>query len=169
MKTKLCSKCEQNFPVSSFYKRTGAKTYHSACKACERAMARSWYERNRDVAKEKVKDWRLRNGEVIKQYRAVNRQKSYRQELVRKHGVKPDWFDSQIAKQGNMCPCCKRAFEWGNKQTTPHVDHCHETGVVRGILCNRCNTVLGLCSDDPKLLQSLARYLKKCHGYSAEP
>lgn len=35
---------------------------------------------------------------------------------------------------------------------------------VRGILCNRCNTVIGLCEDDSKLLSTLARYLRKCHG-----
>jgi hypothetical protein len=40
----------------------------------------------------------------------------------------------------------------------------HNVELKRGILCNRCNTVLGLCEDDDKLLSSLARYLRKCHG-----
>lgn len=161
METKRCSKCEKDKPLSAFYRRTRANSYHSACKECERAMAKDWYERNRDKAKNKYKEWRKNNLDAVKQYRADNRQKHYRQEVVRKYGVDSDWLDQQIAKQGNTCACCNREFTWGNKQTTPHVDHCHETQVVRGILCNRCNSVLGLCNDNDTLLLSLAEYLRK--------
>ena len=124
-------------------------------------MAKTWYENNRDKAQAKVKEWRAQNGESIQEYRAKNRAKAYRQEVVRKYGVEPDWFDIQIAQQDNKCLCCEREFEWGNKQTSPHVDHCHGTKAVRGILCNRCNTVLGLCRDDRSLLINLSNYLKK--------
>ena len=127
-------------------------------------MAKDWYERNKEKAIAKVREWREQNVDAVKQYRADNRQKHYRQELVRKYGVEPAWFDEQLHRQGNACGCCKRPFQWGNKQTTPHVDHCHDSQAVRGILCNRCNTVLGLCEDDDKLLSTLARYLRKCHG-----
>lgn len=54
-------------------------------------------------------------------------------------------------------------FQWGDKQTSPHVDHCHETGKVRGFLCRRCNSVLGLVNDDQAILGKLAKYLGK-HG-----
>ena len=164
METKRCSKCGNDLLLSAFYQRAGAKSRHSACKVCERAMAKDWYERNKDKATAKVKEWRQQNIGAVKQYRIDNRQKHYRQELVRKYGVEPTWFDEQIRQQGDSCVCCKRKFQWGDKQTSPHVDHCHETKTVRGILCNRCNTVLGLCKDDDKLLSSLARYLRKCHG-----
>lgn len=164
METKRCSKCGNDLPLSAFYQRTGAKSHHSACKVCERAMAKDWYERNKDKATAKVKEWRQQNSDAVKQYRADNRQKHYRQEIGRKYGVEPSWFDEQLQRQGNACVCCKRQFQWGGKQTTPHVDHCHDTKAIRGILCNRCNTVLGLCEDDDKLLSALARYLRKCHG-----
>ena len=164
METKRCSKCSNDLPISAFYQRTGSKSRHSACKVCERAMAKDWYERNKDKATAKVKAWRQQNSDAVKQYRIDNRQKHYRQELVRKYGVEPTWFDEQMRQQGDSCVCCKREFQLGDKQTSPHVDHCHETKAVRGILCNRCNTVLGLCKDDDKLLSSLARYLRKCHG-----
>ena len=155
---------QAQFPLSAFYQRTGAKSYHSACKICEREMAKDWYERNTDKAKAKVREWRERNVDVIKKYRIDNRQKNYRQELVRKYGVEPTWFDRKMREQDNTCEWCKRPFQWGNKQTAPHVDHCHKTKAVRSILCNRCNTVLGLCEDSAHLLSVLARYLRKCHG-----
>jgi hypothetical protein len=164
METKQCSKCGNYLPLSAFYQRTGAKSHHSACKICERAMAKDWYERNKDKASAKVKEWRQHNSDAVKQYRADNRQKHYRQELGRKYGVEPSWFDEQLQIQINACACCNRQFQWGDKQTAPHVDHCHNTKAVRGILCNRCNTVLGLCKDDDELLLGMARYLRKCRG-----
>lgn len=164
MDKKRCSKCGEDLPLSSFYQRSGAKSHHSACKICERAMAKDWYERNKEKATAKVKEWRLENADAVRKYRVDNRQKSYRQELVRKHGLDPEWFDEQVQRQENSCLGCKREFQSGHKQTAPHVDHCHETQKVRGILCNRCNTVLGLCRDDPELLLTLSGYLRKCHG-----
>ena len=164
MESKQCSKCSSELPLSAFYQRTGAKSYHSACKVCERAMAKNWYESNKEKATAKVREWRQQNADAVKQYRANNRHKHYRQELVRKYGVEPQWFDDQLQRQENSCMCCKRQFQWGHKQTTPHVDHCHDSQEVRGILCNRCNTVLGLCEDNTELLTTLARYLRKWHG-----
>lgn len=164
MDYKRCSKCAEDLPLSDFYQRTGAKSLHSACKSCERGMSKDWYALNKGRAIAKVKEWRQQNLSSVKQYRSDNRQKHYRQELVRKYGVDPAWFDDQLNMQGNACACCKRCFQFGDKQTTPHVDHCHESKAVRGILCNRCNTVLGLCKDDSELLSVLSGYLGKCHG-----
>lgn len=168
METKHCSKCDQEKSLSDFYKRSKGNSYHSACKICEREMAKDWYQRNRESAKEKYRHWREKNPETIKRYRKENRAKHYRQEVMRKYGVDEHWFDEQMQRQGGACQCCKREFAWGDKQKSPHVDHCHKTSKVRGILCNRCNTVLGLCRDDPDLLSTLAGYLRTCHGYSAE-
>ena len=163
MTTKQCSRCKNNLNISDFYQRTGAKSHHSACKVCERVMAKDWYERNKKKAAAKVREWREQNIDVVKKYRADNRQKHYRQEVVRKYGVDVTWFDDQLQLQNNACLCCKILFKWGDKQTTPHVDHCHISQTVRGILCNRCNTVLGLCKDSKELFKNLLGYLE-CHG-----
>ena len=47
-------------------------------------------------------------------------------------------------------------------------DHCHKTGVVRGTLCQRCNTGLGLFRDDAGLLQKAIVYLQKNHETQME-
>jgi len=160
---KRCIRCGETKPNGAFYFRTGTKLYHSMCKDCERADAKKWYESNRDAAKEKCKAWRMANGDKIKQYRRNNRAKLYRQEVVRKYGVSPSWFDETIAEQQGKCAACGVVLEYGTKSITPHVDHCHKTLSVRGILCNRCNSVIGLCEDSCDILSKLSEYLK-CHG-----
>jgi hypothetical protein len=44
-----------------------------------------------------------------------------------------------------------------------HIDHDHETGKFRGLLCSNCNTTLGLCKDDPERLRELAAYVERKH------
>ena len=116
-----------------------------------------------EYMREKTRAWRLANPDRVAAYRKNNRQKNHKQELVRKYGVELNWFDEQFNKQNKCCATCKKSLDWTNKQDTPHVDHCHTSGKVRGILCNRCNTVLGLCKDNKELFQNLKGYLE-CHG-----
>ena len=116
-----------------------------------------------EYMREKAKAWRLANPDRVAAYRTKNRSKNHKQEIVRKYGVAFEWFDEQFEKQGKSCATCHKPLEWTNKQNTPHVDHCHLTNKVRGILCNRCNTVLGLCLDSKELFTNLTRYLE-CHG-----
>lgn len=61
--------------------------------------------------------------------------------------------NGQCAVCGYMPPFPKRL----------HVDHCHRTGGVRGLLCSKCNLGLGLLADDPKRCAAAARYLKQNH------
>lgn len=57
-----------------------------------------------------------------------------------------------ISNQKDLCAICK-------KKTKLVVDHDHKTDRVRGLLCTRCNLVLGQCGDDPQLLTELVKYL----------
>lgn len=114
-----------------------------------------------EYARQKAKEWRLANPDRVQAYREQNRRRSYLQEARRKYGMAPERFAELMASQSEACATCKTPFDWGDKQTKPHIDHCHVKGHVRGILCNRCNTVLGLCKDDPALLINLSNYLKK--------
>ena len=116
-----------------------------------------------EYMREKAKGWRLANPDRVAAYRVKNRSKNHRQEVVRKYKVALEWFDEQFNMQNKACATCHKSLEWTNKQNTPHVDHCHSTGKVRGILCNRCNTVLGLCEDNKELFKNLTGYLE-CHG-----
>ncbi|MFL6101496.1 MAG: endonuclease VII domain-containing protein [Actinomycetales bacterium] len=74
--------------------------------------------------------------------------------LVRRYGIGAADVEAMITRQGRMCLICLRPL--GDK---PHVDHCHETGEVRGVLCFNCNGGLGQFRDDKELLLRAVRYL----------
>jgi hypothetical protein len=67
-----------------------------------------------------------------------------------------------LERQGNKCALCRQ--DWHGFSTSkgdlPHVDHCHRTGKVRGILCGNCNTALGRFGDDPGKLRAAIAYLE---------
>ncbi|WNM36673.1 endonuclease VII domain-containing protein [Streptomyces sp. Li-HN-5-11] len=73
--------------------------------------------------------------------------------LWRKYGMTEDERDELIAAQGGVCCICLSA-------PATHVDHCHKTGRVRGVLCFNCNSGLGLLRDDPAAMSRAADYLE---------
>ncbi|MFE5866619.1 endonuclease VII domain-containing protein [Streptomyces virginiae] len=62
-----------------------------------------------------------------------------------------------IAAQGGLCCLCLRA-------PAVHVDHCHKTGRVRGVLCFNCNVGLGLLKESPDRIRRAAEYLEGTRG-----
>ncbi|MFG2336820.1 endonuclease VII domain-containing protein [Streptomyces yangpuensis] len=73
--------------------------------------------------------------------------------LKRKYGITEAERDQMIADQGGLCCLCLRA-------PAVHVDHCHKTGRVRGVLCFNCNIGLGLLKDSPDRILRAAEYLE---------
>lgn len=73
-------------------------------------------------------------------------------------------FNRMYEAQKGVCKICGEdpGGHWLNPNVkTLHIDHCHKTNKVRGLLCLRCNSALGLFRDNPKLLEKAAAYLKE--------
>lgn len=161
MHTKRCSHCKHDKDVSQFNKRN-PKGYYSWCKRC---VADQKNQRRRDP------EYRLKTQEsqrrcyannasyrsnVLASKKAKNADGSlskqrYKMALKRKYGLSTAQFDAMVDQQQGMCAICSNALEC--------VDHCHVTGVVRGLLCNRCNLGIGMLDDNPVLLKQAAEYL----------
>lgn len=78
-----------------------------------------------------------------------------------KHGLRDDRRAELFASQGGRCRICRCELkERGNGNDCARVDHCHASGVIRGILCNGCNAGLGMFRDQPELLRAAAEYLE---------
>jgi hypothetical protein len=68
-----------------------------------------------------------------------------------------DDFDDLWARAGGQCEICRVDLDVDGTET--HIDHCHQTGVARGLLCRGCNHGLGQFQDDPERLYAAAKYL----------
>ena len=87
-------------------------------------------------------------------YVAENR----RRWLKRKFNVTPKWFDEKLASQNGACAICQTETPGGPGHF--HVDHCHGTKKIRGLLCNHCNVGLGCFKDNPDTLLAAIYYLE---------
>ncbi|MFB7370888.1 endonuclease VII domain-containing protein [Streptomyces sp. NPDC056222] len=79
--------------------------------------------------------------------------------LKRSYGITEAERDEMIASQMGICTICLAA-------PAVHVDHCHETGRVRGVLCFNCNSAIGKLGDDPDTLRRAVSYLE---GHAWKP
>jgi len=87
-----------------------------------------------------------------KRHKTLKRDK----ELQNKFGINLPTYDKIIEEQGGGCAICGDA-----SKITLAVDHCHETGRVRGLLCGKCNRALGLLRDNPDIIKKALKYLTR--------
>lgn len=107
---------------------------------------------------------RLKNNQRAKEWRQKNQERHRKQALnyyyttgvYNRHGVSKDWYENQFKLQAGVCAICKNQCI-----KSLSIDHCHNTGKVRGLLCMRCNVSLGNFYDDINLLESAITYLKE--------
>ena len=82
-----------------------------------------------------------------------------RKKVLKQYGLTLTDYEILLAGQGYCCTTCGTPHTDAPKGRL-HIDHCHSTGKVRGLLCSQCNTALGLVQDDVELLRRLAEYLE---------
>lgn len=166
---KTCSRCNQEKPKSEFYSKS------AQCKECVRAKVskrrsehrdkinaqkRENYKKNPARYREATREWRRKNPDRKRETARKHREK-YRDRLRIKdacwrYKITPDDLNALIKKQKGRCAICG-ATTTGKRGL--HVDHCHETGMVRGILCGRCNASIGMLGDRFDLVKKAYRYL----------
>ena len=76
--------------------------------------------------------------------------------LESNYNITPEEYDTILKRQNNVCAICHNIDSGGRKLA---VDHNHETGEIRGLLCSRCNRGIGFFMDDVHLLEDAIRYL----------
>lgn len=155
---KTCRSCGQSKSRDHFYNypraRDGLASY---CKPCAGAKAKEWKTANRERAAEYGRRWREANPDRVSEYR--QRWGGYKRaaRLREKYGLTVEDYEALLGQQGGVCALCGGIEECGKLLA---VDHCHETGRVRGLLCNRCNRGIGYFKDDPDALIRAASYLR---------
>lgn len=75
-----------------------------------------------------------------------------------KYGLNAVGFEKLLKAQQGKCAICAIFL------AIPAVDHCHKTGAVRGLLCGKCNSGLGMFKDNPEIIQAAINYLEQSNG-----
>lgn len=148
-RTKYCPQCKTTKSFDEFSKNNSSYcNLASCCRICMSAYKVKHRARNRKRLNKKSHDHYHANKEAI-----------CKQRYLEKYGITIEERDAILANQGNVCWICGELpnFRWGKKLMT---DHCHTTGVVRGMLCHYCNAAIGSMRDNPMLLERAELYLK---------
>jgi hypothetical protein len=105
------------------------------------------------------------NPSTQKKYQKKYKRRQTNWRLEKRYGISVDFFEKLLFSQGHRCAICLIHIEEHKANKTKDVnfavDHCHSTGLIRGLLCYKCNMGLGYFNDNPELTQSATNYLTK--------
>ena len=152
---KRCPRCKKQKKTSDFSKCSTHKdglSYY--CRKCRCELTKAAYRKNPTRAIAASRAWRAKNRARHNDYA-----------MTHKHGITREEYDEKLKAQNDVCAICGQAETRRNKNGVYrlHIDHDHETGRIRALLCHNCNAGLGHFKDDPKLLEAAAAYLRN-HG-----
>jgi hypothetical protein len=135
---KTCTRCGNTKPLDEFHNKrrsNGKPGKASRCRSCECEIKKLRYD------PVKHRDRTIRT----------------------KFGITSEEYDSLLSAQRGSCAICGTTDFSYSRGKRPHIDHCHETGKVRGLLCGHCNIGIGQFFDNISLLENAITYLKQ-HG-----
>ena len=186
-----CKKCGVVKPLSEFYKNPGNKCGHlTSCKACVKLYIDSRRdiirEREKQVYREnparrksildRSRQWRKDNPEKVraiwdkhdksigrdhkKAWHQANKTHSTEKHRLAKYGATPEDVKALEERQGGLCAICYTSLR-DLRSEKVHLDHNHRSGKVRGLLCAKCNHLLGKCGDSKVILLSAISYLEE--------
>jgi hypothetical protein len=155
------------------YARSGRASW---CKSCMREYHREYRQRRiREQGPSAIKQ--LTYAEKVKRYgreRILDTKRkhysSHREvwrayTRYRKYGLTSEQFDELLARQKSACAVCRQQF---SDELKPCVDHDKYTGMVRGLLCDRCNVGIGCLKHDRQVLQGAMAYLWQAERLSEQ-
>lgn len=135
------------------------------------AYARKWRAANPEHDRGLRRAWAAANPDKVKAQKLRRRLKKWPADqaaarawaLQRHYQLSVPEYDALLLAQAGRCAICgtDKANGRGDKL---HVDHDHESGLIRGLLCNKCNSALGYFNDSPKRLRRAAAYLENWRG-----
>lgn len=135
--TKTCIKCKSVKTIDQYRFRKDKNLYINECKTCEKLA---------------YKKWAIENKEHLAK-------KDFRRNLRKKFNMSEAEYFTKYEQQNNGCAICKKPKSTSGRFLA--VDHNHKTLEIRGLLCNECNTALGLLNENPDLMQNMIDYIKK--------
>ena len=120
-----------------------------------------------------MREWRNRQSpekkkQLAQHYKKWLKEQSTDKQLdynLKRYGISLEIYEQMLKEQNNVCKICKQSEDRiDNRTKKPRrlaVDHCHDTGKVRGLLCGYCNSALGMTNDNIEVLQEMIKYIQE--------
>lgn len=124
------------------------------CPTCETYLPPDQYHRNGEHRVKRLGSiyrWQCKSCE-----RVASKERKYKQ----RYSITIEQKEDMVRQQENKCACCNNTFR-DTSRGHACIDHDHQTGKVRDILCDRCNTALGWVQEDIELCENLIAYIRK--------
>lgn len=151
---KTCAYCKEPKPLSEFGQSSRSKDGREySCLECRRAICQQWRGRNQ----EKVAKKNARERASTRRLRPSRREVHWKSLPVAEYNALHDGQDGKCA----ICREPETAAHQSGQLKTLAVDHDHETGKIRGLLCSRCNTAIGLLRHNEQFVEAAGQYLRK--------
>ena len=165
---KHCPQCKTDKAIDAFGRYARAKDgLRKVCRSCNNINSTAWNKSHPESVRAAQLRWSRKDGNGktrAARWREANPDRNYRNQarahLKSTFGITLDDYDRMLADQGGGCAICGAKTPGGYGKRF-HVDHDHETGKIRGLLCHYHNTGLGMFGDDPSQLQAAIEYLKR--------
>lgn len=145
IRTKGCGQCR---PCKLLIKKEMKEKNPEKLKLQNRLLKRKKYLNNPKKFLEYNRTWRKENKHLVRQ---ANLKKAYGLDLLT--------YKKILGKQNNACGIC--GVKNNSNLKSLFVDHCHATGKIRGILCQKCNTGLGFLGDNIQSIKNVLTYLER--------
>lgn len=135
------------------------------CTACWRIRQKKYYQKDPNGPEKRLKSYRKRQQSWSVERFALERKKNYIRWIKKRYGISFDEFNNLFLKQSNKCPICDNILKTenivGRGYNGTHIDHCHKTGKIRGLLCSKCNKMIGLAQESIFILENAILYIKE--------
>lgn len=149
---KVCATCGATKPLTEFHRSaTGKDGRRGSCGLCQNEKSRVNRQENVEREQRRKRDWYQEHKDEV----ADRMRESH---LIRRYGITTAEYETLLEAQNGVCAICARP-ESSSRYGYLAVDHDHETGVVRGLLCGGCNKALGGFGDSEELLAKAIAYL----------
>lgn len=146
-----------DLPASSMeYKREYNRIYRMNHPESNRVHQAKYKLKYRERVLFRAREWAKKSRKENPERHHINDRKLA---LMKNYGVTVGQYDSMFASQGGLCAICSKPEK--AKRGYLCVDHDHSTGMVRGLLCYRCNAALGQVGDSVDVLTKMIEYLSR--------
>lgn len=151
---KYCPGCKETHSLENFHKsKSRPDGLTSWCKTCVKNNGAKWRKNNKE-----------RKNEYAKEYYQENKDRMNVRRIERLYGLSPEEHQRMKDEQGNLCKLCNQPETGTNamngKIQELCIDHCHDTGKVRGLLCRRCNHLIAALGDTEQSIERVFHYMK---------